>query len=180
MPAHAAAAKRYAQAVFQLALEAGQLEVWERDLAQAVALASDAQVSVLLERLRPAPEQRLLALRRALPGLSPLSMNLVQVLIVKGRLGLLPGIVAEYQELLDAHNGIQHASVTSAVPLEPGLQENLARALTQRTGKTIVLDTKVDPKVVSGLVIRVGDQIIDGSARTKLEGLRRALEGRSA
>lgn len=177
MPAPAAA-KRYAQAAFALALQAGQLEVWQRDLAEAAILASDERTASLLENPRLPHAHRTAALTRALPDTSALALNLVQVLLAKRRLRLLPAVAAAYQELLDTQRGIQHATVTSAVPLDPGLQERLTRALAERIGKAIVLDTRVDPEIVGGLAVRVGDQIIDGSARSKLAGLRQALSGR--
>jgi F-type H+-transporting ATPase subunit delta len=178
MPARSAAAKRYAQAVFALASDGGQFEAWQRDLTAAEAIVADDRAAALLESPRLAPAQRAKIIKQALPGLSPLALNLVQMLVAKGRVRLLPDIAAAYQELLDEHRGIQHATVTSAVPLEPAVRDRLTRALAERTGKTIVLEARVDPAIVGGLIVRVGDRIIDGSTRSKLAGLRQALAGR--
>jgi len=178
MPARAAAAKRYAQAAFQLAKAAGQFDTWQRDLGALATLVSDEQTVQLLTSPKLSLDSRTQAVSKVVPGISALAVNLTQVLMAKGRVRLLPEIATEYQLLLDAQRGIQHATVVSAVPLQPELRERLSRALSERVGKTVVLDSAVDPAITGGLIVRVGDEIIDGSTRSRLEGMRRLLVGR--
>ena len=77
--------------------------------------------------------------------------------------------------MLDAHRGIERAEITSAVALSDEQQTRVENLLKEMVGKEIVLTVRIDPQILGGIVARVGDRVIDGSTRTKLEGLRREL-----
>jgi F-type H+-transporting ATPase subunit delta len=77
--------------------------------------------------------------------------------------------------MADAHLGLEHAKVITAIPLDEGDKKKLSERLAAITGKKIVLTTEVDPAIVGGFVARVGDKLIDGSTKAKLEALRRQL-----
>jgi F-type H+-transporting ATPase subunit delta len=87
----------------------------------------------------------------------------------------LPIIADAYQEKLDAHRGIERAELVSAVPLSAEQQSKVEAMLKEMVGKDISLTVRVDPTILGGIVARVGDRVIDGSTRSKLEGLRREL-----
>ena len=80
--------------------------------------------------------------------------------------------------MLDAHRGIERAEVVSAVPLDDAQRDNVADMLARTSGKEIRLSTRVDPEILGGMVIRVGDRVMDGSARTRLQSMRREMAQR--
>jgi F-type H+-transporting ATPase subunit delta len=118
-------------------------------------------------------------LRRAAGDISPLAWNLVRLLAAKGRLGLLPQIAEDFQELTDERRGIAHAQVVTAVPLSDDEKQSLARRLSELTGKQVDLRAYQDESILGGLVARIGDRLIDGSTKTKLIALKRRLAGAS-
>ena len=171
------AAKRYAQAAFELARDRGELEVWERDLtALGQTMAAQGAMAFVASRQVPAAAKEDL-LRRVLGEPAPLVWNLIRLLGGKGRLALLPQIVEHFQALLDEHRGIAHAEVVTAVEMNDDEQQALARRLSELTGKQVLIETHEDPALLGGLVARIGDRLIDGSTRTKLIALKRRLAG---
>lgn len=171
------AAKRYALAGFELARERNELDDWERDLAgyAAVLALPEAQEFVANRRVDAQAKEQLL--QRIVDQPSPLAWNLVRLLSSKGRLGLLPQIAEAFQELLDDHRGIAHASVTAAVAMSDDDQQALASRLSTLTGKEVRLELHQDEAILGGLIVRIGDSLIDGSTRTKLVALKRRLAG---
>jgi F-type H+-transporting ATPase subunit delta len=170
------AARRYAEAVFQLATREGAHDAWAADLTTAVELVGDERVAQIVSNpsvpltVRSATLERLLGKR-----ISPLALNLVRLLDQRGRLRLLPAIAAEYTRLLDALRGVVAATVTSAAPLEKDEVAALAARLEAMTGGSVKLATAVDPSLIGGLTVRVGDRMIDASVRGRLERLRDQL-----
>jgi F-type H+-transporting ATPase subunit delta len=167
--------KRYAQAVFQLALEKGDLDRWLEELRDIAGAAQDTQLVALLEAPGLRLEQKLGAIRGVLPEARVPAHNLMALLAQRRALGLARRILEEFQRMADAHQGLQRASVTSAVPLADADQERIAGLLGQLLGKQVYLKAQVDPSIVAGLVLRVGDRVIDGSTRSRLQALRRTL-----
>ena len=171
------AAKRYAQAAFELARDHDELDVWERDLgALANALASD-EAQTFVASAQVGNEAKESFLRQAAEEPSPLVWNLVRLLATKGRLPLLPQIAEQFQSLLDEHRGIAHAQVLTAVPMSDTERDALARRLSQLTGKQVSVEVTEAPEILGGLVARIGDRLIDGSTRSKLLALKRELAG---
>ena len=171
------AAKRYAQAAFELALDRDELAPWERDLrALAAALASAEAVDFVASR-QVSPDGKETFLRRAAGELSALAWNLVRLLAAKGRLALLPQIAEQFQTLLDGHRGIAHAQVLTAVAMSDEERQALATRLSELTGKQVQVEAYEEPEILGGLVARIGDRLIDGSTRSKLVALKRELAG---
>ncbi len=168
-------AKRYALAAFQIARESGQLESWARDIETAQQAIQDPSLRAYLELPKVTIERKTDSLRTALPGANPLLLNLMALLTSRRSLGLLPRIVSEYQRLMDAHLNRERAEVATAIPLEREQSDRLAQQLRQLLGKEVILTSRVDPEVLGGLVARVGDRMIDGSARGRLMALRKSL-----
>ncbi len=169
------AAKRHAQAVFQLALERGELEKWLEDLKTIATTLSQPQLMAILESPKVHLDEKMELLRRCLPGVSQLALNLVYLLVARRRLRLIDQIVSEYQRLADAYQGVEHAEVTTAIPLDEEDRQRLSERLAELTGTRIVLSTRVDPNVIGGFVVRIGDRLIDGSTKSKLDSLRKSL-----
>jgi len=160
------AAKRHAQAAFQIALERKELEAWRGDLEQLSEVVKDPLLFAFLEsprihfeekarilRQRESPrihfEEKARILRQSLEGLNPFVINLVLLLVSRGRLHLVSDMVIEYGRLVDEHRGM--------------------------VGREIVLTTRVAPAIIGGLVARVGDKLIDGSTKSRLLALRESL-----
>ncbi|MCY4454759.1 MAG: ATP synthase F1 subunit delta, partial [Chloroflexi bacterium] len=114
--------------------------------------------------------------RRVLPDIGGTQLNLLRLLRRKNRLALGPSIASYYRELLDERRGVARAVVRTAVEIDDDRRERFSEELARRTGRTVELETEVDPDLIGGAVIRIGDRLIDGSTRAALRGLRQRLE----
>ena len=171
------AARRYARAGFDLARERGELDAWVRDLRSLEdVLASDEAQAFIASRQVPR-EAKESFLQRAAGDVTPLVWNLVRLLNAKGRLPLLPQIAEAFQELVDEERGVAHAQVLTAVALSDEERQAMARRLSELTGKQVTVHPHEAPEILGGLVARIGDELIDGSTRSKLEALKRQLAG---
>jgi F-type H+-transporting ATPase subunit delta len=171
------AARRYAQAAFELARDKGELEAWERDLHSLAAALAMPEALAFVSSRQVAADQKAEFVRRIAGDVTPLVWNLVRLLAAKGRLALVPQLAEAFQELLDEQRGIAHAQVTTAVALSDDERSALARRLSELTGKQVQLQVSEDPELLGGLIARIGDRLIDGSTRTKLIALKRRLAG---
>jgi F-type H+-transporting ATPase subunit delta len=169
--------RRYAQAVFEIALETKQLERWQSDLQRIAGAMRDADFSAALAspKIRFDDKSRFLAER--LGDISPLALNLARLLIVRNGIGMLGAIAGEYQRLVDAYHGIQQAEVVTAVPIDNKDKEKLAENLGALVDSKIVVESRVDPEILGGVIARVGGKLLDGSTRSKLMALKRELVG---
>ena len=176
MPRRETAARRYAEAAFEVGLRDGTVEAWRRDLDAAGAIVADDRVARLLGNPAIAEETRLdLAQSTVGAIVSKPVLNLIGLMLRRGRIDELPRVAAEFRRLDNQRQGITPATATSAVPLS----EDEVRAVTARleamTGGRVDLELTVDPDLLGGLVVRVGDRMIDGSVRGRLERLRNQL-----
>ncbi|HEU4760397.1 MAG TPA: F0F1 ATP synthase subunit delta [Dehalococcoidia bacterium] len=171
------AAKRYAEAALLLAREEGKLEAWSDGLAAMAALAGDPQAQRLLESTRVSLADKASLVDQALRGVEPLALNLARLLLRRGRIDLAPQIAEAFQELLDDERGISHAVVTTAVPLSQDEVRAVAEKLAQISGRQVIVETQVDESILGGLVARIGDRLIDGSTRSRLQALKRQMAG---
>jgi F-type H+-transporting ATPase subunit delta len=171
------AAKRYAEAAFGIASDTATQDQWQDDLASLAELMRNEQAAAYLHNAKVRDEHKQRLLERAL-DISPLAMNLARLLLQRGRLALAPQISSEYDRMLDAARGIAHARVTTAVPLGEAEQRAVAERLRAMTGAHEVrLDARIDPSLIGGMVAQIGDQLVDGSTRTRLIELKRRLAG---
>jgi F-type H+-transporting ATPase subunit delta len=108
-------------------------------------------------------------------GLAQSTRNLVRLLVERGRSDVLGAVLERYRALADAASGLIRVQVTAAVPLDQTLEKELRDTLAQRLGGRIHTTVRQDPSIVGGLIIRIGDRVIDGSLRTRLQQLRAAL-----
>ena len=173
-------AKRYAQAVFALASDRGNLDQWGDDL-QTINQGLQAQeFRAFLEHAKVPMPRKVHTIKEVLSGVDPIMQNLLFVLVSRGLVDLVHEVQQAYQGLLDEFRGREQVQVSSAVPLEDGERGRITLFLSELINKDVVLDTRVDPSILGGLVIKVGDKLIDGSTRTRLEELRRQLQRDSA
>ncbi|MEE9367146.1 MAG: ATP synthase F1 subunit delta [Dehalococcoidales bacterium] len=175
--ARRAYSKRYAQAAFEIALEAGELKRWQSDLQKIVRVVSDEDFSAALESPKVHFSEKSKLLSGQMKELHPMLLNLLLMLISKGRLGMIGEIADEYQRLWNSHRGIEIAEVTTAVPLTKEDEEKLARHLGRIVGKTVEIKADINPSVIGGFVARIGDRLLDGSIRSKLAALKKEMAG---
>ncbi len=171
-------ARRHAQAVFQIARAQDSLDKWQADLDEIASALGDEELSRVLESPRIRPDQKQELAGQRLAGLDPLARNLASLLVSKGRVALAGDIAGEYRALLDDHRGVGAAEVITAVPLDSRAEKRIVDQMSKATGKRITLTSSVDPDIVGGIVIKIGDRLIDGSTRTKLSAMRNSLAER--
>jgi F-type H+-transporting ATPase subunit delta len=171
------AAKRYAEAAYLIAREDGTQAAWSDGLAAMSALFGDADAQAFFENSRVTPAEKAKLVDTALAGTDPLVLNLARLLLRRSKTTLGPQIKEAFQELVDAERGVSHATVTSAVPLSSGDVSAVTDRLKAITGGEVVVETEVDESILGGLVVRIGDRLIDGSTKSKLIALKQQLAG---
>jgi F-type H+-transporting ATPase subunit delta len=171
-------ARRYAQALLQLGVEDGSLDRIVEELST-VAQAWEASAE-----LRNAVENPLVphAVKKAVVaelanqiGATPTTRNTLLLLVDRRRTKTLPYMAAYLRELADVRKGVVRAEVTTAAPLSDAYYARLQAQLEKMTGKKVVVDRKTDPALIAGVVTRIGDRILDGSLRTRLQSIRDSL-----
>jgi F-type H+-transporting ATPase subunit delta len=173
-------ARNYAETLLTLAERQGgpgALDEWGGAIDQLDAmLATDPRARQFLETPRVRPEQKKEALRQALAGRAPeLFVRFVMVLVDKRRQSLIPEIAQAYRELVDQRMGRARVEVTISHAPDAALQAEIQRALEAQLGRTVIPTYRVDPDLLGGMVLRLGDEIFDGSVRSRANGLRRRL-----
>ena len=151
------------------------MEEWLAELQTAVYALSDGETMAFLQLPKVSLDRKLQLLRDVLKDLSPAVLNLLGLLTSKGGLPVLPGVLSEYQRLLDESQGRERAEVTAALDLDEAQREKLGQLLSTLLDKEVVLTTRTDEEVLGGVLVRIGDRIIDGSARGRLQSLRRSV-----
>ncbi|HBJ31838.1 MAG TPA: hypothetical protein DDY93_10805 [Dehalococcoidia bacterium] len=175
----AASARRYAQAVFELALENRELEKWFDDLTLLSDSVSNQEFLDFLSQPRVTSEEKIRVVRDALgDSVGPLALNLMSLLATKNIAHILPGITDQYQELLDAQQGIERAEAVTAIPLDDDVQRRITEMLSAVSGREVRLTTRVDVEILGGMIVRIGDRVMDGSTRSRLQAMRRELAER--
>lgn len=170
-------ARNYAEALLALARKAGDLGGWGR-LIDDVARATEQDVR--LRRFLEAPQidadDKKAVLERALADRAPrLFVRFLQKLVDNRRQMLIPAIATAYHDLVDEAEGRVHARVTVARPVDEAGETAIARELSRALGKQVVPHVSVDPAIIGGVVVRVGDTVMDGSVRRRLASLRGRL-----
>jgi F-type H+-transporting ATPase subunit delta len=108
-------------------------------------------------------------------GLSPVFKSLLDLMLEKNRLAIIPDVRVFYQKLLDEIANISRAQVKSATALSDEALKSIKNSLEKTTGKTIIIETEVDPELIGGVMARVGDMVLDGSVRTQLMSIKETL-----
>ena len=174
-------ARNYAEVLLELAQRAGDLRGWG-EMVDSVsnAVESDRRLRVFLESPRISGKQKNEIIQKAYGATLPRSfVRFLQALVTHRRQMLIPAIAHEYHDLVDQVEGRVHASVTLARPPEDRDRDVVTSQLSRALGKTVVPHFHVNPEVLGGVVVRVGDTVLDGSVRRRLATLRaRMLAGR--
>ena len=167
--------KRYAEAIFELALREDQVEQWATELQLVNEVLQDAEFSAFLKHADVPVNQKIKAIDAVLSQVHPLVRNMANLLVSKGLLDLASELKESYSELWDNHAGRQRVGVTSAVALDQPEVERIAQFVAGLIGKEVVVTTRVDESILGGIIIQVGDQLLDGSTRSRLESLRSSI-----
>jgi F-type H+-transporting ATPase subunit delta len=167
----------YSQALFEVARAEKKAGAIEDDLfrfARALDANDDLRMT-LGDRTLPA-ERRIAVVEELMGGSAlPVSVGLVSMVVGADRAGELPAVVERFLELSAAQRQHEVAEVRAAVPLDDRLRDRLAQALSDATGKEVEVKVVVDPNVLGGVVARIGDTVIDGSVRHRLDQLKERL-----
>jgi ATP synthase F1 delta subunit len=167
-------AQVYARALFEVGREQGKLDELREQLAQlADALESDRQLAIFFFSPYFSTAEKEQGLERMLDGADESFLNFVRLLIEKHRMPVLFRIRVEYERLWDGANKVLPVEITSAIALDPATTENLGTTIGERTGRKVTLAARVDPEIIGGIIVRVGNSILDASIRNRLEQLRR-------
>jgi F-type H+-transporting ATPase subunit delta len=179
-PMMASMAGRYASALFELAKEQRQLEQVERDLASLQAMlagSADLRRLVLSPVISAENQAKALAAVLEKAGISGLTANFVKLIAKNRRLFAAGDMMKAFRALVARERGEVSADVASAHPLTPEQMQLLSDTLRTSIGKNVRIDTRVDPNLLGGLVVKVGSRMIDSSLRTKLNNLKVVMKG---
>lgn len=171
-------ARPYAVAVFRLAKEKNALAHWSQMLGLASAVVADKRMQAIIEdpKLGAGDVERLF-LSVCGDKLDASGQNLIKLLVEYGRLALLPEVAVTYEALRAQDEGVLEAEITAAIPLGGAQVKALAQQLAVRFGKKVEASVKVDPEIIGGIKIVVGDAVIDASVRGRLQELAYTLKG---
>ena len=169
-------AQVYARSLFEVASEQGKLDTIKEQLGQfADALAANRDVAVFFFSPYFSADEKKAGLHRAVEGADPVLLNFLEALIERHRTPVIYRIRTDFDVMYDKSHKLLPVQVTSAVELDSELIESLGRRIGDQTGNEIELSSKVDPEILGGIVLRVGNFILDASIRTRLEQLRREV-----
>lgn len=169
-------ARPYAKAAFAYASEQNAIDNWSAALQLLGATVQDGAFSAYLNRPELTPAEQVSVFAKVLGEQQSAAVsNFLTLLADNGRLALLPEIEAEFEQLKSQNNNTVDVVIESAFPLTSVQEQLLANALEKKFKVAVNVTVEVKPELISGVVIRAGDQVIDDSARNKLEKMRTRL-----
>ena len=169
-------ARRYADAAFQTGRADGTLDAWERDMGLLGTTLRHPELRALLQHPAIPFAEKERVLRKVLGrAVAPPAINLVLLMVRRGRPGAIDRMIDRFAELLRRERGIVLAQVRTALPLHDGQRAEIATRLQALTGEKVEMEETVDPDLIGGLAVRIGDRLYDASVRSRLERLRARL-----
>jgi F-type H+-transporting ATPase subunit delta len=170
------AARVYAEALFEVANEKGKLDAVCGELAQFVdALDGDRELQVFFFSPYFSSAEKVAGLKRAVSGADPELLNFLELLIEKQRMPEVFRIRRQLDELWKRENRRIDVTVTSAVELDPAVVEKVGEEIERQTGQKVELASRVDGEILGGIVLQVGNMVLDASIRARLEKLRKSV-----
>ena len=169
------AARRYAEAALEIGRADGTLDRWERDLERLSAALADDQLRTLAEHPAVPYAEKERVIRRVAGDVSPEALNLVLLMIRRGRPRAIPRMVEHFANLVRRERGVSLAEVRTALPLDATQREAVMERLHELTGDEIEINEVVDESLIGGITVRIGDRLYDASVRSRLERLRARL-----
>lgn len=164
-------AKRYAKALFSLAVDGGWIGQYGRDLDEFVRLLKDYPELADAIQNPLYPQETKKAVFAAIvdkAGMSPVVRSFIDLLIEKKRVQYVGEIAEVYHQLIDEHSNIARAKLSAPKDLDESMVQEIARTLENMTGKKIVIEFRKDPTLIGGVVARIGDLVLDGSVKRQL------------
>ncbi|ADB53034.1 ATP synthase F1 subunit delta [Conexibacter woesei] len=167
-------AQVYSRALFEVAKEHGKLDVVREQLGQfADALEQNRDLAVFFFSPYFSTDEKKEGLRRAVDGADPTFVNFLQTLLERHRMPAIYRIRAEYERLWDQERKLLPVEVTSAIDLDEATVKSIGDRIGEQTGQQVELTSRVDPSILGGIVLRVGNQILDASIKHRLDQLRK-------
>lgn len=170
-----ASSKRYAQAIFQLGHEMGTLEKWTDDLSTISEYLQNGDFRSLLQQSKISLSDKVAVIEELLRDSQPEARNLVGLLSSRGLVDIIPQISIEFEGLLDVFYKRERVRVVSAIKLSDSEKETITKLVEDMTKNSVILDTNVDSKILGGLILHIGDNLIDGSTLNHIQQLRNRL-----
>jgi ATP synthase F1 delta subunit len=169
-------AEVYARALFEVARDQGNLDTIHDQLDQfADALREHRDLAVFCFSPHFSSEEKKRALHRAIEGAEPAFLNFLEALIERHRMPVVFRVADRFQAMWEEERKLLGVEVTSAVSLGESTVRSIGERVEQQTGRTIQLSSRVDPDILGGIVLRVGNFILDASIRNRLEQLRKQV-----
>jgi len=166
----------YARSLFEVARGHGNLDVVREQLGQvADALESDQQLQVFFFSPYFSTEEKKAGLRRAITDADPVVINFLELLIEKHRMPAIFRVRRTFEKLWQDENRLLPVSVTSAVPLDEATVRQIGDRIAEQTGRRVDLTARVEPDILGGIIVRVGNAVLDASIRHRLDKLRREV-----
>jgi F-type H+-transporting ATPase subunit delta len=169
-------AQVYARSLFEVAKEHGKLDTVRDELGEfADALGDSRELAVFFFSPYFSTEEKKAALGRAIAGADETTRNFLELLVEKHRMPAVFRVRRTMDALWEEENKLLPVEITSAIALDPTVVGRLEEEIGRQTGRRVELTETIDPDVLGGLVLRVGNQILDASIRTRLESLRKQV-----
>ena len=166
----------YARSLFEVAKESDKLdEVREQLGSLADAIADQHELQVFFFSPYFSPDEKKDGLRKAVSDADPIVLNFIDLLIEKHRMPAIMRIRQNYNGMWEQENDVLPVTVTSAVELDEETVRHIGDRIGEQTGRKVELSSKVEPHLLGGIVVRVGNSIIDASIRSRLEQLRKQV-----
>jgi F-type H+-transporting ATPase subunit delta len=170
------AARVYAEALFEAGQDKGNLNALQEQLGQfADTVDGDRDLQVFLFSPYLSSNDKKEGLRRAVTGAEPEFSNFLELLVEKGRMPEIFRIRREFDELWKKANRRLDVTVTSAIELDPSVVGKIGEEVERQTGEKVELSSEVDNEILGGIVLRVGNMVLDASIATRLEKLRKSV-----
>lgn len=172
-----AVARRYARALYDLAAEQQIIDAIEQDLGRVMQqMAENRELKQVIEHQAISPRAKWELVRQAFTDqIGAVTLNFLGVVVQRRRELYLAAMLEEYTRLADEGRGRVEVRVRAAVEMPAESRDNLMQALQNRLGKTVKLSAELDPRLMGGVVVQVGDTLIDGSIRTRLKRIGQRL-----
>jgi ATP synthase F1 delta subunit len=169
-------ARVYATALFEAAKDRGKLDAIRDQLAQfADTLSDNHEMQVFLFSPYFSSAEKIDGLKKAVSDPEPEFQNFLELLLEKGRMPVIYRIRRQFDALWNKENKRLGVTVTSAVELDPEIAKRIGKEIEEQTGNTVELESRVDPDILGGLVLQVGNMVLDTSIRNRLEKLRKSV-----
>jgi F-type H+-transporting ATPase subunit delta len=166
----------YARSLFEAALDAGQTDQVREDLGQfADALDGNRELQIFFFSPYFSTEEKKDGLHKAVKGAEPIFLNFLELLLENHRMPAIFRIRRNYHHLWEDHNRLLPVEVTSAVELDEKTVRSIGDRIAEQTGRKVELSANVQPDILGGIVVRVGNQVLDASIRNRLETLRKQV-----